>query len=234
MASTNHTQYYNLPQYVGTDKPTYLTDFNPAMLAIDTGIHEAKAEADVNSSNIGNLSSLSTSINTDLVSAINEVKGDVDDNTTALSSLNTQVSSNTGNIGTMANLTTQTKTSLVNAINEVNEKIDDSNKYILEEIAIGKWIDGRTLYRKVINFGSLPDTTTKVVSTGINGSYTITDLYGIAEATTGLTLTLPFSSSIDFNNNIQLVHTANKEILIESGVNRSNLNGIIFIEYVKN
>ena len=36
MGATNKTQNYNLPQFVGSDKPTWLGDFNVAMSAIDT------------------------------------------------------------------------------------------------------------------------------------------------------------------------------------------------------
>lgn len=36
MSSTNHTTNYNLPQWVGTDKPAWLGDMNPAFTAIDT------------------------------------------------------------------------------------------------------------------------------------------------------------------------------------------------------
>ena len=36
MSATNHTTNYNLPQFVGTDKPAWLGDVNPAMSAIDT------------------------------------------------------------------------------------------------------------------------------------------------------------------------------------------------------
>lgn len=36
MSSTNKTANYNLSQYVGSDKPTYLGDYNADMLAIDT------------------------------------------------------------------------------------------------------------------------------------------------------------------------------------------------------
>ena len=39
MSYTNHTPNYNLPQYVGTDKPTFLGDFNNAMTTIDTQMH---------------------------------------------------------------------------------------------------------------------------------------------------------------------------------------------------
>ena len=36
MSSTNHTTNYNLPQYVGSDKPAWLGDINPAFSTIDT------------------------------------------------------------------------------------------------------------------------------------------------------------------------------------------------------
>lgn len=38
MSSTNHTTNYNLPQFLGTDKPAWLGDINPAMSAIDTAM----------------------------------------------------------------------------------------------------------------------------------------------------------------------------------------------------
>lgn len=40
MSSTNKTTNYNLSQYVGTDKPTYLGDYNGDMLKIDTQMKE--------------------------------------------------------------------------------------------------------------------------------------------------------------------------------------------------
>lgn len=38
MSATNKTPNYGLPQYVAEDKPTYLGDFNKAMLDIDTNM----------------------------------------------------------------------------------------------------------------------------------------------------------------------------------------------------
>lgn len=46
MSSTNKTEHYNLSQYIGTDKPTYLGDYNSDMAKIDTGINNAQAKAD--------------------------------------------------------------------------------------------------------------------------------------------------------------------------------------------
>lgn len=80
MSHTNSTTNYNLPQFIGTDKPTWLNDVNGAMSAIDT---QMKANADSATSAgtsattannaIGTLSNLNTTTKTDLVSAVNEV-----------------------------------------------------------------------------------------------------------------------------------------------------------------
>lgn len=40
MASTNKTTNYELSQYIGSDKPTYLGDYNGDMLKIDNAIHQ--------------------------------------------------------------------------------------------------------------------------------------------------------------------------------------------------
>lgn len=82
MSYTNHTTNYNLPQYIGTDKPTYLTDFNGAMSAIDAQMKlnadtasTASTNASTANTNIGTLTNLTTTVKSDLVSAVNEVKG---------------------------------------------------------------------------------------------------------------------------------------------------------------
>lgn len=47
MSSTNKTTNYSLPQWVGTDHPSFSEDFNPAFSKIDTEIKSVsdKAEA---------------------------------------------------------------------------------------------------------------------------------------------------------------------------------------------
>lgn len=46
MGHTNSTPNYNFPQFVGTDKPTFLGDINGAFLAIDSAIAGVAADAD--------------------------------------------------------------------------------------------------------------------------------------------------------------------------------------------
>jgi len=63
MSSTNKTTYYELSQYVGSDKPTYLGDYNADMLKIDTGLHAAADAADtaVTTANAANSAATSAS-----------------------------------------------------------------------------------------------------------------------------------------------------------------------------
>lgn len=137
MASTNKTTHYNLSQYIGTDKPTYLVDYNTDMSNIDTGIYGAKSLADANASSIGTLSNLETTVKSDLVSAINEEKAKTDlignlSNLTTTANQNLVVAinevdanndANTSAIGTLSNLETANKANLVGAINEIFSNI---------------------------------------------------------------------------------------------------------------
>lgn len=45
MSSTNKTNNYNLPQWVGTDHPTFKDDFNPAFSTIDSTMKTNADEA---------------------------------------------------------------------------------------------------------------------------------------------------------------------------------------------
>lgn len=66
MAATNHTTNYNLPQYIGTDKPTYLGDWNSTMGAIDT---QMKTNADNASGALSAAQTAQTNANTALSTA---------------------------------------------------------------------------------------------------------------------------------------------------------------------
>lgn len=61
MSHTNTTANYNLPQFTGTDKPSWLTDVNGAMTSIDT---QMKANADANTTTAGDLTTLAGRVTT--------------------------------------------------------------------------------------------------------------------------------------------------------------------------
>lgn len=58
MAHTNQTEHYNLPQFVGSDIPSWLVDVNQAYTAIDSAIYAAKNTADVASNTAGSASTV--------------------------------------------------------------------------------------------------------------------------------------------------------------------------------
>lgn len=85
MASTNKTTNYELSQFVGSDKPAWLGDYNADMAKIDTAMKAnsdtatgADGKADANATAIGTLANLTTDAKTSAVAAINEVDAHAD------------------------------------------------------------------------------------------------------------------------------------------------------------
>lgn len=66
MGATNHTTNYNLPQFVGSDKPTWLGDVNGAMSSIDT---QMKANSDLATTATNTADTASTTASTALANA---------------------------------------------------------------------------------------------------------------------------------------------------------------------
>lgn len=118
MSATNATTYYEFPIFVGSDKPAWLVDWNGAMTALDSAIHEAKAEADANATNIATLQSSVTSLS-----------GSVESQGTSITSLTQSLTSLQGTVNTITSLignglpTTDDKT-IIGAINELKADID--------------------------------------------------------------------------------------------------------------
>ena len=127
MSSTNKTTYYDLSQYIGTDKPTYLGDYNSDMSKIDAGIHGAEDKATTASQNAGSA-----------VARVGEVEKTVKSQTTAITTLQTDVTglkesvktaqetATTGN--NKADSAQQTANSALLTANNANTKADNVNK----------------------------------------------------------------------------------------------------------
>ena len=125
MASTNKTTNYELSQYIGSDKPTYLGDYNSDMLKIDTAMHTnatAIVTADEKATTAG------TNANTALTNASNAQTTADTANSTANSALTKAISN-------------ETKITALETANSYSRT---------EEIVTGTWIDGKPLYRKTV------------------------------------------------------------------------------------
>jgi hypothetical protein len=108
-ASTNKTANYELPQFVGTDKPTWLGDFNSAMADIDAGMHE----------NASDISAMASDVAT-ATSTASQASQAVSSLTSTVNTLSTNVQSAT----TTANNASSTASSALNTANTANGKAD--------------------------------------------------------------------------------------------------------------
>lgn len=164
---TNSTTNYEFPQFVGTDKPAWLTDVNGFASAADTAIKAAKDRADSAYTLAGTA----------------EGKADLAQGD-ATSALNSAGTANT-NIGTMANLETTDKTSLVNAINENKRNIDNFNLTTYETASNVATTDGTI------------DTPSINLKTAKNSDGSLAKIYGTVHISSiGSTQTLSFSTSL--------------------------------------
>lgn len=101
-----------------------------------------------------------------------------------------------------------------------------------EEFVTDEYIDGKRVYGKIIDFGALPNATYKSVPIGeTNIEYV--RAYGKAKHTNGTTFTIPHAGT-SVESNISLSLTSNYYITLETGIDRSAMNGIIEVYYTKN
>lgn len=132
---TNRTENYDLPQFIGSDKPTWLGDFNTAMSTIDSAIGTNASSISTLGTRVTNAEGIASQASTDvagLTSTVSTLSGNVQSVTTtannaqstATSALNTANSANTkadtnaDNIGDLTDLDTRVKTDIVSAIND--------------------------------------------------------------------------------------------------------------------
>lgn len=111
-ASTNKTTNYELPQFIGTDKPTWLGDFNTAMADIDAGMAE----------NASDISDMQSDVAT-ATSTASQASQDVASLTSTVSSLSTDVT----NATTTANNASATASSALNTANSANSTATTAN-----------------------------------------------------------------------------------------------------------
>ncbi|MBR6627936.1 MAG: hypothetical protein IKL04_08180 [Lachnospiraceae bacterium] len=125
MSHTNSTANLALPQFIGTDKPTWLSDVNGAFAAIDSyagsndaalAITDGKADTA-----IADASNAVTTAGNAATTAGNAAATATAANTVAGNAL-TVANGINSKVGVLTDLTTTDKSTVVNAINEVNGK----------------------------------------------------------------------------------------------------------------
>ena len=118
MGATNLTPNYSLSQFISTDKPAWLQDYNGDMLKIDSGINAAKLAAD-------SAANAASAAQNDATTALNGVSS----LNTTVGTLSTTLGTAVGNINTINSLIgngtpTTTDQTIIGAINEIDAKVN--------------------------------------------------------------------------------------------------------------
>ena len=138
MSATNSTPTINLPLFIGTDKPAWLTDWNGSMNAIDTAI------ATLQTAESGTATALAS-----LSQSVAALSGTVEQHTTAIQTVSTATATNTGSINTITSLigngepTTEDKT-IIGAINEIYAEIGGGEGVEASDVAYSNTSSGLT------------------------------------------------------------------------------------------
>lgn len=111
------------------------------------------------------------------------------------------------------------------------KEFENNEIYSLAETRCGVWVDGKPLYRKVIDIGALPNNTTKYINHNISNIDIITNYYGVCKSSNNIHFKLPYTS-VTTTGSIQ-VYCTNTQIAVQTDVDRSSYSGYIVIEYTK-
>lgn len=224
MASTNKTTNYELSQFLGTDKPAWLSDYNTDMSKIDAGM---KANADgvsavngvasANATAIGSLQSLTTDAKTSLVSAVNEVNSGV---TTAQNTANSaNTSANTANTNlSKFNLTeksilssTTNKGTIDTSISNIQFATDTTNSIfkVYGRLYITNLLNQSGTFSIVLGQTSLRPSASYTINTGA----IVSRIYGNPATYSD---TVPRNITVNTDGTITLTDTLNGQIDVYS------------------
>lgn len=137
MASTNKTPNLELPQFIGTDKPSWLVDFNDAMNIIDEKVHESNTNAN------------------EALNNANNAMGEISGYTADIEQANNNANEAKENAETANTIATNAKNTADNALNTANSAVTElgslkSNLLITGEIITEKF-SAPTDYGQILN-----------------------------------------------------------------------------------
>jgi len=114
--------------------------------------------------------------------------------------------------------------------------VNGLNTYSTTEHRIGTWINGKPLYRKVIDIGNLPNTNDKKIDTGLifnSNNCILRNFYGVASYSNGISFPLPYINPIDITYTVSLNLNSNNQVVVTTGSDRSLMTGYVVLEYTK-
>ena len=123
-----------------------------------------------------------------------------------------------------------------NVLNDAKNYINSTNSYSTNEVKTGgKWIDGKPIYRKVVDFGALPNATIKGVTFDNINADTFVKIEGIAMMTNGgSAITIPFADNSAATQSIAIFVNSTSVSINTGSTNRSDYTKCyVTLEYTK-
>lgn len=121
-----------------------------------------------------------------------------------------------------------------NGIYYKNTNLANTNTYLENELIVGKWIDDKPIYRKVIDIGNLPNASQTIVSHNISNIERIVKLYGSATRDSDKdTMPIPYVTFNSNNSGGINLFANNVSVLVSTSTDRSSYTGYVVLEYTK-
>lgn len=142
MPSTNKTNPYELSQFIGSDIPSWLSDYNSDMLKINNAIQEAKTSADDAMSSAGSASSDVTALSntvSSLSESLNTTNQNVTKNTSDIANINSSVSSINQNVDSLNGKVNSNSESIGILTTQVTNNTQSINTITPTFQNMGKW-----------------------------------------------------------------------------------------------
>lgn len=95
-----------------------------------------------------------------------------------------------------------------------------------------KWIDGRDIFKKTINFGALPNSTGKAVPHNIQNLDMVIKTEAFCKYPSGVAFPIPFTYIDGLQYSVMLSYTTTN-VSITTGTDRSGASGYVTMFYVK-
>lgn len=126
--------------------------------------------------------------------------------------------------------------SLAELNGKLSKKVDTTTVGVeIPESFTGQYLNSAPIYQKMINIGTLPNNTTKSISTGItDANYIWIDAENSFAFSGGASYPIPYVDPKDVANSIGVRIASNgTTVIVSTGTNWSNYAGLVTVKYTK-
>lgn len=139
-------------------------------------------------------------------------------------------------MGTQPNIPEVNKVTDSN-MNEIKQGINNSTSYSTTEQVVGTWIGNKPIYRKVVDFGALPNASQKKVAHNISNMEWLVNAYAVSMRTNQDNTHIWFPINLarpDVVDNSIGLWVEDADVTIQTGIDRSTSNETyVILEYTK-